>query len=379
MKVEIISVGTPLLMSDVIDTNAAHVTRRLREIAVEVVCRVIVGDDAQMLGEVLRVAVRRSDVVLVIGSVTARDGDLVEQTVTHVLGEENLGVRHVSFLHEADVKTADLTPDPTDTRSLVVCLPGERREVAYILENRLLPYLRAHVHETRPLTPISGWLLLRSVGIMESSVRQQLVDLLSGPAHRITFDSFAGQTDIRIWAEAEAETQLAWELARLREAVLTRLGDHIFGEGQDRLEAVTLRLLRQNGATLAVAECHTQHALAKAIRKIAGSDAIVSILPVATGDELAGFLALERLTLDSDLTGWCRQAANAAMQKAGTDLGLVVYSNVTPGGVQLLVTLASAHGVSVTQRSFGGHPDSIDQWAGTLALAHLRRWLLVRI
>ena len=48
-----------------------------------------------------------------------------------------------------------------------------------------------------------------------------------------------------------------------------------------------------------------------------------------------------------------------------------------PGGVQILVTLASPNGVSVTQRSFGGHPENIDQGALTLGLAHLRRWLLV--
>jgi len=49
---------------------------------------------------------------------------------------------------------------------------------------------------------------------------------------------------------------------------------------------------------------------------------------------------------------------------------------MTPGGVQLSVYLASAQGVSVTQRSFGGHPENINQWACTLGLAHLHRWLL---
>ncbi|HEX6383482.1 MAG TPA: hypothetical protein VF177_02325 [Anaerolineae bacterium] len=77
------------------------------------------------------------------------------------------------------------------------------------------------------------------------------------------------------------------------------------------------------------------------------------------------------------MTQWCRTAAEQLRLKSETDLGLVVYKNVTRSGVQVLVTLASPTGVSVTQRSFGGHPENIDQWAFTLGLTHLRRWLLV--
>lgn len=378
MKVEIISVGTPLLMSDVIDTNAPHITRRLREVAIDVIARVIVGDDAAMIADALRAAVRRAEVVLVIGGVVRQNVALLRQAVGQVLDENGFGLRSISFLDGAAGETAVVPADADADARLIICLPGERREVAYVLENDVLPLLQRRVRGSAQPQPASGWVLLRTVGIMESSARQQLADLLEDGIHRITFDSFAGQTDIRIWAEAETQARVNWELSRLREAVVTRLGDHIYGDGNDRLEAVTLGMIRDSGITLALAECHTQHALAHAIRSVSDSEQYLTILPAATGDELASYLQLERVLPDGDLTNWCRQAAIAAQEKAGTDLGLVVYSSVTPGGVQLLVTLASAHGVSVTQRSFGGHPDSIDQWASTLALAHLRRWLLVR-
>jgi hypothetical protein len=74
------------------------------------------------------------------------------------------------------------------------------------------------------------------------------------------------------------------------------------------------------------------------------------------------------------LSQWCRSAANALRTKNTSDLSLIVYSNVTQGGVQILVTLASPNGVSVTLRSFGGHPENSDQGAGALGLTHLRRW-----
>jgi hypothetical protein len=82
------------------------------------------------------------------------------------------------------------------------------------------------------------------------------------------------------------------------------------------------------------------------------------------------------LTNDTDLTRWCREAAERLKEKAAADIGLLVYNNITPGGIQLLITLASSSGVSVMQRSFGGHPDNIAQWASTLGMVHLRRWLL---
>jgi hypothetical protein len=109
---------------------------------------------------------------------------------------------------------------------------------------------------------------------------------------------------------------------------------------------------------------------------IPGSQQMIFSLPTTTWTDLADYLHLEKLTPESDLTHWCRVAAERLLLESETDLGLVVYNNVTQGGVQVLVTLASPHGVSVTHRSFGGQPANINQWACTLGLTHLRRWLL---
>jgi hypothetical protein len=103
---------------------------------------------------------------------------------------------------------------------------------------------------------------------------------------------------------------------------------------------------------------------------------MVTVAPSKTGAELAQHLDLSLLTSDTDLTRWCREAAERLKEKAAADIGLLVYNNITPGGIQLLITLASSYGVSVMQRSFGGHPDNIAQWASTLGMVHLRRWLL---
>lgn len=371
MKVEIVSVSAPLLMSDIVDTNSTHATRSLREIGVHILCRAVVGEDIDILLDVLRVAARRADVVLIIGG--AYESDLTRQAVSQLTGRNLDGVNCMASAANSDASE----PGVFVENALLVCLPSERRELAYLLENRVLPYLQQRLRREQVGASVSGWILLRAVGVMESSVRQQLADLATGPDVRVTLNSYAGQTDIRLWTQAAAETAVQQTLAQLRQEVTLRLGDHIYGEGKDRLEQVVLNLLSQSGMTLALAECFTNRSVAQLLHKLTEADRHIAFTPLMTGDELADFLQMAYLRPDSDLSSWCRAAAQELLRKSGAGLGLVIYSNITPGGIQILVTLASAHGVSVTQRSFGGHPESIDQWASTLGLAHLRRWLLV--
>lgn len=376
MKVEIVSVGTPLLMSDIVDINSSHVTRSLREIDVRVICRATVGEDLPVLVDVLRVAAQRADVVLVISGGQENSSGLIRQAVSQLTGRELDGINCLSYATNGELAASE--PGVFVEEALLVCLPNERREMAYLLENQVLPYLQQRQRqELMGISKASGWILLRAVGVMESSVRQQLADLSTSSDVRLTLNSYAGQTDIRLWTQADSEVEMQRSLARLRQEVMLRLGDHVYGEGRDRLEQIVLNLLVRSELRLALAECFTNEAVSQLLRTLPEARKHISFLPVATGDELAEFLHLEQLMPGSDLSRWCRAAALAVLNEVKTGLGLVIYSNITPGGVQLLVTLASANGVSVTQRSFGGHPESIDQWASTLGLAHLRRWLLV--
>jgi nicotinamide-nucleotide amidase len=255
----------------------------------------------------------------------------------------------------------------------IISLPGNRREMAFLLETEVFPYLRDRMPEQQLE---SGYILLRSVGVVKSSLKQELAAFLNGSHHKITFDSFAGQTNIRIWAEAESQEIVHDELDRLKIEVMSRLGDHIFGFENDRLENVVYQSLEKANVKLALAECYTGRILTQTLNQISNPNKLLTLLPTFRDHDLAEQLQLEQVTTDN-LSRWCRTAAERLLEKSDTDLGLVVYNNVTQGGIQILVTLASSFGVSVTQRSFGGHPDNINQWAFTLGLSHLRRWLLV--
>jgi nicotinamide-nucleotide amidase len=374
MKVEIISIGTELLVSDILDTNAAYISRSLREVTVNLTSKVTRGDDPAMIADAFQVALRRANMVIATGGLGNGKDDFTREAITAVTQRHTVpeppGIHGAILLGNSDVGSTGLMLE--EANGVLVCLPGNRREMSYLLETEVLPYLRQQL-ETEMQT---GWTLLRCVGVMESSLKQDLADLTTNPNHRITFDSFAGQTNIRLWAKASSEQAVQEKLQTMKTAVSQRLGDHVFGTEADRLEAVVLHSLAKNGLHLSLAECYTHGIINETISPLAGAAEHIALDPARTWKELGATLQLDNITGDN-LSQWCRSAANALRNKNNSDLSLIVYSNVTQGGVQILVTLASPNGVSVTQRSFGGHPENIDQWALTLGLTHLRRWLMV--
>ncbi|MCA9934643.1 MAG: hypothetical protein H6662_00960 [Ardenticatenaceae bacterium] len=374
MKVEIVSIGDDLLVGDVLDTNIAHLSRSLREIRVPLTCKVTVGEDPDMVASVLQTGIRRADVVLAIDGAAQR---AVLQGVLRQMSEDAQGnaanLMYETVIGDKSLQLPGCWFESDD--SLVICLPRERQEMAFLLETAVLPYLRAKIQEEQAPEHVADWLLLRAVGIVESSAHLQLADLAQQPHTRITYDSFAGQTNIRVWAEGETQHEVAERLAQLKQLILLRLGDHIYGDGSARLENVILQLLGRSGIQLSLAECHTNNIIAGTLLTLPEADKQIQAMVADSCADLATALGISLPS--GDLTRWCRLAVVQLLRRTQTDVSLLVYKNVSPGGIQVLVTLASNSGVSVTQRSFGGHPDNIDQWAFSLGLTHLRRWLRV--
>lgn len=380
MRVEIISISNQLLLSDILNTNAAFVTRVLKEINADITCKVTVGEDVERVADVLRNAMHRADVVLILGEKQNTPESLLTQAVNAVTGrllDDNGRIDGAEPLSEGASQQTGWWLSYNGC--YFVSLPGERREMAYLLDTIVLPRLRQVTQTNQPEI-----ILLRTVGIMESSMKELLSDLSADDHYRLSFDSFAGQTTVRLAlasptaANPQPDSSQAHDiLGRLKTAVSARLGDHIFGQGSVRLEDVVLRQLLDSKRTLALAECYTGLALTQTLDAIPGSETAVNATLTATATELSDLLKLGPDEPEADLSRWSRKAAERLLVEYAADLSLIVYNRVTQGGVLVLVTLASPLGVSITQRSFGGHPVHINQWATTLGLAHLRRWLLV--
>ena len=374
MKVEVVSIGDELLFGEILDTNAGYAIRCLRELNVTITGRVTVANDEEFIVGALRNARQRADVVIAWGGLGQEPDDLTWEAVAAVTGRrfhaELPGIDGAMFLGDPGRGSHGLLFE--DEAGMLVCLPGAHRQMTYLLETEVLPILQKKLAREGRLAR----LVLRTAGVMESNIRQQLADLEMQPGQQVSYSSYAGQTDVLLTVEADSAEEAQASLADVVRQVRARLGDHVYGLGEDRLEAVLVDYVARTGMTVCVAEHETGGTLATMMRPLGEAAGNFVFLEAGTEKGVAAYLERLPPQSESDLTGWCRQAAESLRARERVDVALLVYNHATQSGVQTLITLAADSGVSMMQRSFGGHPANIDQWAATLALVHLRRWFL---
>lgn len=365
MQVEVVTIGDELLFNEIIDTNAPYIIRCLREINLDPFCKLTVGDKLEAIVEVFQAGLNRSHIVVATGGMGTNEDDFTYQAIVAVTGRSRETFPNLTYLSGLSPTSYGMMVEQNE--GALICLPGNPRDMTYIMESEILPYLQKRLRQERPCR----WLLLRTAGAMESTLRQLLGDLELVNGQRITFISFSGQTDIRLWVEANSQEEVDLALERLRKDILERLGDHVYGREEDRLEKVVFEQLQAADQKLVIAECDTGRVLSRSLGAIINNESLTLTTPTNVA-ELSDYLGLVKPTGEGDLTKWCCLAADLLMRHHQTNLALLLFNNITPGGVQILVTLASRFGVSMIQRSFGGHPDNINYWANTLALVHLR-------
>ena len=375
MKVEVITVGDDLLCGDVINIMSAHVVRRLVDVRVQITCRVTVGQELALVADVVQTAVSRADVVIVIGGLTEEEQYASLQAIATLTNHPFTPTQKVQ--PQGQQLGGDASPAVgwrlTIGQSTLFGLPRQQSELLYLVDTHVLPWIQAHV----PAEQVVAGRLLRTVGLLESVVRERLDDLPLGDNGRIFFDSLAGQTNIHLRVEGPSEVEVVADLQQLQQAITERLGDYIYGQKNDRLEHVIVDLLQQSQIRLVLAECNTGRALARLLEPAAGENGRIQAIPTYDAEQLADYLQMASQPTQNNLTHWCRSVAERLLHRPQAGLGLLVYNHLTPGGIQMLITLASQMGVSVAQRAFSGRPENIDQWVCSLSLAHLRRWLLV--
>ena len=380
MNAEIIAIGTELLLGEISDTNSAHVARRLREIGLDLWWISAVGDNESRIAELVDQARRRSDIVITSGGLGPTVDDPTRGAIARAFGvplefrpelwaqiearfkrfgrtatENNRKQAYVpagALALENPVGTAPcfIVEHPTGA---VIALPGVPREMEYMLEHAVLPYLRQRM--TQPAVIRSR--TLRTVGIGESLIDARIGDLeeLSNPT--VGLAAHPGQTDVRITAKAGTSAEADALLEPLEADIRRRLGDFIYATGHVEVEEVVANLLAERGQTVAVAEAGT-----------AGDVALrLSRLPLAAQVFRGG-------TLAADAASTAEELALAARQSSDWGLGVRVDWNTDPP--RLETALAGAGGAEAQSHGYGGHPDLIVRWMGTAALNVLRLKLL---
>ena len=288
MEAEIITIGTEILLGQIVDTNTRTIAQRLRDIGLDIYRTSTVGDNALRIAEAVRESMNRASAVITTGGLGPTIDDATREGIALALGVETtfepvlweqIIARFASFGRkpgdnnrrqayipqgatpiENPVGTAPAFFAETE-KSVVIALPGVPGEMSYLLEQDVIPYLKKRLN-------LSGTILtrvVRTAGLGESSLDERITDLekLSNPT--VGLSAHPGRVDIRITAKAPTQAQAEEMIWEMESTLQQRLGDRIYGYDSDTLEAVVLDLLKSRDLKLAVIEHGTEGLLASSL------------------------------------------------------------------------------------------------------------------
>ena len=379
---EIIAIGSELVTGHIVDTNSSHLARTLIGVGVDIYYITAVGDDEALIADAVKRGLSRSDVVLTTGGLGPTVDDKTRAAVA--LATNTSLVFRPELLEQIKSRFAQwgrgmsknnhqqaYTPEgalsienPVGTApcfianhrdSRVICLPGVPREMTYLLEREVIPYLLSIF----PFPKVTKSRVLHTVGLGESVVDTEISDLLSLESPQLGLLAHSGVVDIKITASASDEAQTDQLIGPVEGIARERLGEAIFGADEESLELVVLNQLEALGYTVAVVESGTRGQLAE---KLAIADA-------GRGIFRAGVLHSKWEAtgkLESDLEKIVMGCLNAY------DTDICVASMVVTGemgskiGVALLP--AKTGELQIKTRSHGGHVDAAGEWSANLGL-----------
>ena len=309
MDLELVTIGTELLLGFTIDTNAAELARALASVGARVVRRTTVGDEPQAIEDAVRAALGRARFVITTGGLGPTRDDITKRVVAKIFNAPlELDATYLEALRErfqrlgrgpmpeANRSQAEVPRGATVLPNLwgtapglwmegdpgtVVLLPGVPREMRGLLEHEVIPRLR------QPVAAVIRSRTLRTTGIAESALADRmgrLEDQLA-PVTLAYLPSVEG-VDLRVTAWGLPPAAADEALTRAVETLRPALGAHLYGEGDTDLAAVVLQHLERLGEKLAVAESCTGGLVGERITAIPGSSAVFVGGIVAYANEL---------------------------------------------------------------------------------------------
>ncbi|GAA5514030.1 putative competence-damage inducible protein [Deinococcus carri] len=390
---EIISVGTELLLGEIVDSNAAFLAQELAARGVTLRRKVVLGDNLGRVAEGLRLALSRADLVIMGGGLGPTDDDLTREAISDVLGEtpqedpellawlEGLYSARGRTMPQVNRKqawlipSAEALPNPVGTApgwfvrtggKVVVALPGPPREMQKMWREQVLPRLPLPDHALHAVT-------LHTQGIGESNVAELLGDLTKAANPSVATYARRTGVDVRVAASAPTAEEAQALAAPVLDTVRGKLARWTWGEDADTLAGAVTREL--DGRTLGIIEAGSGGALCLLLADEPGFlDAAVTV-----DHARLITLGLTPVTLrDAGVVSEAaaRELAAGAREHLGADVGLAVVT--ATGGEQAgqaYAALSAEDLGNVIHVNWPGDPAQVRERAAVAALALAYRTL----
>jgi competence/damage-inducible protein CinA-like protein len=359
MDLELVTVGTELLLGFTLDTNGAEIARRLAAAGIRVVRRTAVGDRADEIKDGVAQALRRSGAVLTTGGLGPTRDDITKLAVAELYGAEldfDESIWADLLARFARLGRAPVASNRTQAQvprgalvlrnrwgtapglwlegapGLTIMLPGVPQEMRMLLEHEVLPRMasRAGAAVIRSRT-------VRTTGIAESTLAERMgeVETEIAPLTLAYLPGLEG-VDLRLTAWQLGQDEAERRLAAAAELLNARGGEHVYGEDQTDLAALVLERARQVGWSLGTAESCTGGLVAVRLTEIPGSSDVFQGSAVCYSNRLKTELVdvpgalIESHGAVSEAVA--RAMAEGACRRLGVDLAVAVTGIAGPGG-----------------------------------------------
>ena len=383
---EIITIGTEILLGEIVDTNSRFIARKLRDSGIDLYRQTTVGDNAQRIASAIQDAMQRCEIIITTGGLGPTIDDPTREAVALAMGVETeyrpelwLQIvnrfqkygrtptennRRQAFVPcgscavENPVGTAPAFISESLDRS-VIALPGVPREMEYLLVNSILPYLI----ERYKLTGIIKARIIHTAGVGESQIDERISDLelLSNPT--VGLAAHSGRVDVRITAKAESEEQADTLIAGIEGEIMNRLGDWVYGFDEDTLEETALRVLKQKGWQLVVVEAGLGGSLIR----------LLSSASRAHEDELGGIFtggeSLSEIPIKDELFSISENYRSTHQAQVCIGTSVKTINEL----VEIQMVVITPDGTEHVTPLFGGPPQYARRWAINHSLNAIRK------
>lgn len=352
---EILSVGTELLLGDILNTNARFLSQELAALGFSVLRQSTVGDNPTRLSAMVREALTRSDILIATGGLGPTADDITKEVCCEVLGfslvydETILDTLTAYFvtrqlrMPESNKKQALIPVGGTVFRNgngtapglacekdgkCIIMLPGPPREMVPMFQNEVIPFLKKYS---------DGAIVSHTVktfGIGESAMAERVGDLLWQANPTVAPYAKDGEAMLRVTARAPSENEAHALCMKTIERTLPLLGDSVYGVDADSLQQKAVELLLEKGLKVAIAESCTAGYTAKRLTDIPGvsrvfdcgvitySNAIKTKLLGVREDTLTAYGAVSEQT--------AAEMARGVRALAGADIGIGITGIAGP-------------------------------------------------
>ncbi len=294
MVVELISVGTELLLGNIVNTNARYLSEKCAMLGLNVYYQTTVGDNEERLAEVIRTALNRSDIVILNGGLGPTEDDLTKETCAKVMGlslvkdhhtedrlKEYYKERKKEELPDSNWKQAVIPEGAVvfdngngtapglvveKKGKTVILVPGPPNELYPMMENQICPYLQKKNEE------IILSQMVKICGFGESKVEEMVLDLIEKQTNP-TLATYAkqGEVHLRVTARAASEEEARKLLKPMVKEIKKRFGEAVYTtDEKETLTDVVVKLLKKHELTVTTAESCTGGLLAGTLVGVPG-------------------------------------------------------------------------------------------------------------